>query len=158
MSDLAELEARVKVLEDIEAIKRLKYRYFRCLDKGQWEELAECFTEDAVTSYSGGKYSFQGVEDIIGFLKRGLGADHIAAIHHGHHPEIDISGGTTATGTWALYGYRIDTRHQHAFRHGALYHDEYVKEGGRWKIKSTGYVNILEELWQRDPAIETSLG
>ena len=39
MSDLA-------LLLEIEAIKRLKYKYFRCLDSKRWAELAECFVED----------------------------------------------------------------------------------------------------------------
>ena len=42
-------------LHEIEAIKRLKYRYMRCLDQKRWAELAECFTEDATTAYGGGK-------------------------------------------------------------------------------------------------------
>ena len=45
-------------LREIEAIKRLKYKYMRCLDQKGWAELAECFTEDATTSYGGGKYAF----------------------------------------------------------------------------------------------------
>jgi hypothetical protein len=52
VADLAELEARMKRFEDIEAIKRLKYKYFRILDSNLWDELAECFTEQATTAYS----------------------------------------------------------------------------------------------------------
>jgi hypothetical protein len=37
-------------LEEIEAIKQLKYRYFRCLDSKRWAELAECFAPDATSS------------------------------------------------------------------------------------------------------------
>ena len=47
-------------LIDIEAIKRVKYKYLRCLDQKLWEEMAEVFTDDAVAAYSGGKYSFDG--------------------------------------------------------------------------------------------------
>jgi len=61
MADLAELEARIRRLEDIEAIRRLKYKYFRCLDSKLWDEFAECFTEDATTSYSDGQYRPQGI-------------------------------------------------------------------------------------------------
>ena len=34
-------------LQEIEAIKRLKYRYFRCIDTKAWKELEDCFSEDA---------------------------------------------------------------------------------------------------------------
>ena len=44
MATLEELEARVRALEDVEAIRQLKYRYFRCLDLKRWDELGACFT------------------------------------------------------------------------------------------------------------------
>lgn len=37
MASPAELEARIQALEDLEAIKRLKYKYLRCLDTKQWD-------------------------------------------------------------------------------------------------------------------------
>ena len=45
---------------ELEAIKRLKYRYIRCLDQKLWDELEECFIPDAVASYGGGAWSFDG--------------------------------------------------------------------------------------------------
>ena len=41
--------------QELEAIKRLKYRYFRCLDLKRWDELKECFVEDATSAYGGGE-------------------------------------------------------------------------------------------------------
>ncbi len=38
----------VNDLIEIEAIKRVKYRYMRTLDQKLWDEMATCFTEDAV--------------------------------------------------------------------------------------------------------------
>jgi bile-acid 7alpha-dehydratase len=155
MADEMKLEARVKSLEralavrdDVEAIKRLKYRYFRCLDSKLWDELAECFTEDATTSYSGGKYGFQGRDAIIKFLREGLCQTRIS-MHHGHHPEIDITGDSTATGVWALEDCVIDTEFNLGIRGAAFYRDEYVKENGEWKIRSTGYTRVFEEMWDR---------
>jgi hypothetical protein len=51
---------------------RIVYKYLRCLDCKLWDELTECFAEDAVTSYAGGQYSFQGRERIVEFLKEAL--------------------------------------------------------------------------------------
>jgi bile-acid 7alpha-dehydratase len=155
MSDASNLEARMKKLEraqaareDIEAIKRLKYRYFRCLDSKLWDELAQCFTEDATTSYSGGKYTFQGRDAIMKFLKEGLGPTMIS-MHHGHHPEIEVTGKTTAMGIWALHDYVIVTQSNVSLRGASFYHDEYVKVRGQWKIKHTGYDRVFEEMWDR---------
>ena len=48
-------------LRELEAIKRLKYRYMRSIDQKLWDEMRDCFTPDATTSYSGGKYAFEGL-------------------------------------------------------------------------------------------------
>jgi hypothetical protein len=135
-------------LAEIEAIKRLKYKYFRCLDCKQWDEMAQCFTEDAVTSYSGGKYAFEGRDTIMGFLAKGLGS-HMISMHHGHHPEIELTSETTATGIWALQDYVIDLKHNTSLMGAAFYRDEYVKMNGEWKIKYTGYERTFEEISSR---------
>lgn len=156
MSDAKDMEDRIKALErkvavaeDIEAIKRLKHKYFRCLDSKLWDELAECFTEDATTSYTDGKYSFRGVEAIIGFLRKSLGPDTVVSMHQGHQPEIDITSETTAKGIWTSEAGLVITDRNVATREVNFYHDEYVKIGGQWKIKHTGYKRLFEEAWSR---------
>ena len=57
-------------LVELEAIKRLKYAYARCLDLKLWDEIAGVFTEDAVAAYSGGGYTFEGRDAIVDFLRR----------------------------------------------------------------------------------------
>ncbi len=135
-------------LSEIEAIKRLKYKYFRCLDSKKWNELTKCFTPDAKSSFSGGAYSFSGRDEIIGFFKEGLPQTRLS-MHHGHHPEIELTSETTATGIWALEDYLIDTAGNWSMKGAAFYHDEYVKIDGEWKVKSTGYERIFEEMWDR---------
>ncbi len=136
-------------LAEIEAIKRLKYKYFRCVDCKLWDELAECLTEDATTSYSGGKYSFQGRDEIIQFLQKGLGRHSMLTMHHGHHPEIEFTSETTAKGIWALQDYVIDLKRNTTLFGAAFYHDEYAKVNGEWKIKFTGYDRTFEEVSDR---------
>ena len=65
MSDVRDLERRIHALEEIEAIKRLKYRYWRHLDLKEWDELAACFAPDATVSYGDGQYSFRGIDAIM---------------------------------------------------------------------------------------------
>jgi bile-acid 7alpha-dehydratase len=151
MTDLTDLERRVSVLEDIEAIKRLKYRYWRDLDLKQWDDLAECFVDDATVRYGDGKYTFAGRDAILRFLRESLG-EHTGAVtvHHGHHPEIELTSPTTARATWALYNYMYNVQHNRAIRIGSYYEDEHVKVGGAWKFKHIGYRAIFHEEWKRD--------
>ena len=153
---LASNEARGKRLEEIQAIKRLKYKYFRTLDYKQWDEMAECFAEDATTSYHDGEYQQKGIYAIMKFLQRGLAQYHFFGFHQGHNPEIEITSNTTATGIWALHNYMIDTKENRGLLIGAFYYDEYVKANGEWKMKSTGYERIFEESWDRGdtPSLE----
>jgi hypothetical protein len=136
-------------LEEIESIKKLKYKYFRCLDSKRWAELAECFAPDATSSYDGGKYSFQGRAQILGFLEAALGRPTMITLHQGHHPEIELTSPTTATGTWYLEDQVIDAKRNTTLRGAAFYHDEYVKLDGAWKLQSTGYVRTFEEVQDR---------
>lgn len=151
MPDLADLTRRLELLEDIEAIKQLKYRYWRHLDLKQWEALGECFAADATVCYSSGKYEFSGVTAIMEFLSQSLGvARGSVTIHHGHHPEIERLSATTARGTWALYNYMFNRTENRGIRIGAYYEDTYVKLAGAWKFQHIGYRYIFHEEWKRD--------
>ena len=150
MGKVEELEARLAALEDVDALARLKYAYWRCLDTKSWEGLADCFAPDATVEYGGGQYRFQGVAAIIGFLREALGGEggHVG-FHHGHHPEISLTGPTTASGTWALDNYFFNAAQDRCVRISAFYHDRYVKLDGAWKIAHTGYTTVLHEEWRR---------
>jgi len=132
-------------LHELEAIKRLKYKYLRCLDQKRWDEIATCFTEDASCSYGGGKYAFQGRDAIVNFLRKAMGAPSFLSSHRVHHPEIEFTSPTTATGIWALEDVVIETRAEITIRGAAWYRDEYCKQDGVWRIRSTGYERTYEE-------------
>ena len=151
MATLEELEARLRMLEDVEAIRQLKYRYFRCLDLKRWDELGACFTTDATVSYGAGRYRFEGRDAILAFLRDSLSVERgTLGLHHGHHPEIELTGPTTARGTWALHNYLLNERQQRGVRMACFYDDEYVKTDGVWLIHHTGYVPVFHEEWSRD--------
>jgi hypothetical protein len=147
-------------LREIEAIKRLKYRYMRCLDQKRWAELAECFTEDAETAYGGGKYAFRGREAVMRFLEDSMGSASFLSSHRVHHPEIDLTGPTTARGTWALEDVVIDPARKFYLQGAAFYEDEYVKVGDAWKIRKTGYTRTFEfvEPLDRRPGFTLTAG
>jgi hypothetical protein len=136
-------------LLEVEAIKRLKYRYCRCLDLKRWDELEQCLAEDATSSYGDGKYSFTGRAAIMAFLRDALGPHTMISSHRVHHPEIDLTGPTTARGVWALEDVVIVTGADLTIRGSAFYTDEYVKVDGEWRIRHTGYERIYEETESR---------
>ena len=139
----------MSTLEEIQAIKRLKYRYLRCLDCKDWAGLADTLAPDATSSYDGGRYSFSGPDKIVGFIEGALGRPAVLTRHHCHHPEIDLTSDTTATGVWYLEDTVIDTEHNTQLQGCAFYRDEYVKLDGAWKIRSTGYERTYEEVFDR---------
>ena len=136
-------------LVEIELIKRLKYKYMRCLDQKRWDEMVECFSDDAVAQYSGGKYTYEGREAILGFFRAAMGSTSFLSSHRVHHPEIDLTSPTTATGTWALEDVVVDAKRDFSLRGAAFYTDEYVKQEGSWVIRRTAYRRTYEEIQMR---------
>ena len=137
----------------IEEIKRLKYKYVRCLDQKRWDEIAELFVPDAVASYGGGAWSFDGRDAIVEFLRSSMGSQQFLSAHRVGQPEIDITGPDTATATWALMDLVLQLEFGIDIRGAAFYEDTYVKVDGHWKIKSTGYKRTYEELEPRSKEI-----
>ncbi len=132
-------------LEDIELIKRLKYRYCRCIDTANITELKELFTEDASICYVGGSYRFeaQGRDKICEAIGYAFHSEAVA-FHHVNHPEIDLVSPTEATGTWYLKDWFLDLKHKIITDGSALYRDTYVKSNGKWLIKRATYSRIFE--------------
>jgi bile-acid 7alpha-dehydratase len=147
MADLSDLEKRIRIMEDIEAIKKLKAKYFRCVDKKLWDEMEEIWIEDAVADYGMGIEVLQGRKEILEFLKKNLGRDSMISVHQGHNPEIEITSDTTARGVWVLND-RLIIQTIATLNGWRYYEDEYVKVNGEWKKKSTKITNILEEWTQ----------
>ena len=133
-------------LAEIEAIKMVKYKYFRSLDCKRWDELAECLDENVSAAYDSGKYSYEGREALMGFLRESLGSAAIVSLHQGHHPEIELLGADRARGRWYLEDYLIFSQNSMRLRGAAFYSDEYVKRDGRWLIAKTGYRRSFEEI------------
>jgi hypothetical protein len=142
MDDLARLVA-------VDDICRLKYKYLRCLDQKLWDEIADCFTADAVAEYSAGSYRFEGRDAIVDFLRTAMGSEQFLSSHRCHHPEIDFTSDTTATGVWALEDTVVHGEHNITIQGAAFYNDEYVRTDGGWQIARTGYRRTYEEIFPR---------
>ncbi|MFN2589515.1 MAG: nuclear transport factor 2 family protein [Actinomycetota bacterium] len=111
-------------LVEIEAIKRLKHLYVRLLDLKRWDELGDLFVPDATSAYSDGKYSFQGRDAILAFLRQALASPNVLTSHRVQQPEIDLAGPDTAVGVWALDDVVILVEHATTVRGAGFYRDE----------------------------------
>jgi SnoaL-like protein len=134
-------------LAALEEIRRVKYRYLRCVDLKLWDEIAEVFTSDATADYGtpalGEPVRLAGRDEIVAFLRDKLGPG-IITVHFASQPEIDIDG-STATGTWSFEDTVIATEYGVVIKGAAFYQDRYaLGEDGRWRISHTGYVRTYE--------------
>ncbi len=130
---------------ELEAIRRLKYAYFRTLDLKQFEELGALLTEDVTASYEDGSTVLEGRSAIVSWLSDVLGDVGIVSEHHGHHPEITFTSDTTADGTWYLQDRVIVPGADIEIAGTAFYSDRYRLTGEGWRIAHTGYTRVFEE-------------
>jgi SnoaL-like protein len=142
---------------DLEAIRQLKHAYFRLLDTKRFDELGELLTDDVTSSYDSGNMAQEGRAGVTGFLQKVVGDPGLITMHTGHHPEIVLTSESTARGTWYLEDRVIAAAHDFELHGTALYHDEYRKEDGRWRISHTGYDRIFEERRRRSTGEVLSL-
>ena len=121
-------------LAELERIRQLKARYFRLLDTKQWDAWRDVFSDDFTAVVEGGSVHepvrFASPEEMVAGNRKLL-AD-APTVHHGHMPEITITGADTATGIWAMMDI---VKLGAGFRGYGHYHEEYVKRGGRWQIR-----------------------
>jgi len=126
------LDARITRLEDLNQIERVQRTYGYFVDKGQWTQLSELFSDDA-TLEIGGKGIFIGKDRVLEYMQTAFGPD---GMHEGliiNHmqfqpiPDVSPDGRTgwirsrafvMSNGGWGL----------------PLYEDAFVKEDGVWKI------------------------
>jgi len=160
---LKELEARLKNLEDVEAINRLQRAYGYYLVHWEGKQLAALFSDapDVTLGAGDGGVVFSGQKDVKNFFKR-----------IGNPPELlhglmQLSGivdvdpdGKTAKGRWFGFGPLAipgeDEKVKAIWGFG-IYENEYVKEKGRWKIKKLHYDYIMttpyEDGWVKTPTM-----
>jgi len=123
--------------DDLEEIRQLKARYFRCMDIKDWDGLAAVFTDDVEIDMTGeGGGVTRSVAEYMPFLRENI--EHVTTVHHGHMPEITLTSETTATGIWAMedelwWPEGGPMRHLHGYGH---YHETYERTGDGWRIKT----------------------
>ncbi|QGP80527.1 nuclear transport factor 2 family protein [Sphingobium sp. CAP-1] len=132
-------------LSDLEDIRTLKHRYFRGIDTADLSLLQSLFTADIGVDYRGGTYRVQleGRDNMIEFLANSFHSGAVA-MHHGHMPEITLTGDDMAEGIWYLEDIFINLEMRSHTIGSAIYRDQYRREDGQWKIARTEYDRVFE--------------
>jgi ketosteroid isomerase-like protein len=131
MTDAA-LLARIQRLEDIEAIRHLRFCYHRALNESRFAECRALFTDDAVVEL-GYLARYEGIEAIDrGFRAMGeRDRFFIKQFIHSHDVQVDGDAGTGTSYLEARYG-RFGVSYVVAGR----YDDVYQRQVGVWKFKA----------------------
>jgi hypothetical protein len=136
----SELERRIRVLEDIEAISKLKARYCNYVDGGwdrpthDYDGVASIFTEDGV---------WEAIPTIRAETREGIreyfrkAQDIPLAFHRITNPIIEVDG-DRATGNWHVL---VALTHPNgkAVWIGGIYNDEFVRTPEGWKFKKLSF-------------------
>jgi hypothetical protein len=126
-------------LLDIEAIKQLKARYFRLIDTKQWEAWGEVFATNVRLEIPEADAVLEGRATVVENVRTMLGG--ASTVHHGHMPEIELTGPDSARGTWAMFDYVELSAGDDGVRAGLQgyghYQEEYIREDGQWRIAKT---------------------
>lgn len=127
---MADLEQRIKRLEDRGELQELAIRYFRSADDDDFATMASCFSADATFSaggFPGGK-SREEVVDFIRADRETMGA----TVHTFNSMLLDFRDDEHASGVIAAH---LELARGGTTLYGAVrYYDEFVKRDGAWQI------------------------
>ncbi len=156
---LEELEARIRKLEDIEEIRKLKATYCYLCDAGlgdpkNRDELISHFTRNARVDFGLGEGSqFTGPEGLKIFFGEVVPGSVSFCMHMVHNPIIEVNG-EKATGRWYYEAPTTDMNTGKAQWMAGTYFEEYVRENGEWKWSSIRtewkYISPYDEGWAKN--------
>jgi hypothetical protein len=151
------LTARVARLEGARAVKKLQRAFGYYVDRGLWQDAADLFADDGSIEI--------GVDGV--YVGRARIRDYLKALHGGQdglaygqlnewvtlQPLVDVSAdGRSAKARWRDLG-MLGQYKQHAEWRDGIYENDYVKEGGIWKIRAlhlfVNFVAPYEKGWAR---------
>lgn len=154
---VAALTLRVERLEGARAVKKLQRAFGFYVDRGLWDEAADLFAEDGTIEI--------GADGV--YVGKARIRDYLKALHGGQdglvygqlnewvtlQPVVDVAvDGRSAKARWRDLG-MLGQYKKHAEWRDGIYENDYVKEGGVWKIKALHlYVNFVapyEKGWTR---------
>lgn len=140
---------RIARLEAIEDIRKLKAKYFRCMDCKIWEELPSVFTKNMRVVTPDGEIYLEGGMNYAESLRHSL--ENSLSCHQGLTSEIEIISETSAKATWAMQD--VITWEDCHPRRGwksivgrGHYHETYKLEGGDWRIDTLTLTRIRVDI------------
>jgi hypothetical protein len=133
----------------IDEITQVKARYYRCMDMKDWAGFAAVFAPDISVNYGpvldDSDLQASGRDNVVALVRGAVGT--AVSIHHGHMPEIEITGPASAHAIFAMEdlifwpeGSPLKT--MHGWGH---YHETYVKTGGHWLIQTLKLTRLRVE-------------
>ena len=132
----------------IEEIRRLKARYFQLMDQKRWGEWADVFCEDVrVDTTQEGSPLIVGRDAFVRFLEPVLAG--VKTVHHGHSPDIRITGADRAEATWSMEDHLwwpAEAGGRHLWGTG-FYLEKYRRDAdGKWRIQELVLRRIRTEV------------
>ena len=135
------LEQRLRALEDVETIRKLRARYIEACDGG-WEgrashdteKILSFFTEDCVWEGAYGRR--EGRNALRKYYEEGSASDSLA-YHILSSPDIEVNG-DVATGKWHLT-ILLTLPDKSSLLVGGVLDDEYARTTEGWRIKRTRF-------------------
>jgi ketosteroid isomerase-like protein len=128
-----ELEARIRNLEDVEAIRRLKGKFAYFADTKNAAAFMSLVADDAVWEF-GPWGHFEGKEEILKFTQNVTLDTYSFMLHHFYDVSIEVEG-DTATGIWYFLVPATNCKKERAEWLAGVYDETYVKVNGQWKFK-----------------------
>ena len=151
---LEELEKRIRVLEDIEAIKQLKSRYSQIVDGIFPGEIETLVTEDALFDY-GQLGVLKGRKAIADFFNKYPELRPLR-VHYFSQPDITIEG-DKASGRWYMWC-PCSSGDGRALWSSGFQDDKYERVNGEWLIAELKLIShfrtTYEEGWHKKRFID----
>lgn len=155
---MASIEDKIREFEDIENIKKLKFRYARLADEQNLNDMVDLFTDDAV--WEGPQFGRYDGKDAIRGALTNFWTSITWSIHLMTNPIIEVDpSGQEATGQWYIWEpATVDGRPLWMV---GSYDEKYRKEDGRWKF-SYVYLNFefmtpYESGWVKQRYVEPNV-
>jgi SnoaL-like domain len=146
--DLDELERRLRNLEDIEAIKKLKHMTWRYYDTRNAEELLKLFTDGIrISTAPPASHELRGKQQLAASLEKDFAVS--IASHQGHGPVIDLTSDVTASAYWTIDEWYYYFERGVEWHAKGYYLDEYVKVDNEWKVSSLEVKFHFKDTYER---------
>lgn len=164
-----ELEAKVRLADDVEQIKRLQRIYGYYLDNQMHQEIVDLFSDNTESVEVANRGVYLGKEGAKRFFLHAQGQ--LAPPYTmGRHIQMQgivtvDSGGNTARGRWQCLFMSVSSHAMpgvpRAIWGYGVYENEYIKEDGKWMFKKLHFNRIFytpyEDGWLKTPDIGSKM-